>query len=98
MSEHKDIAQLPCLICGTELEPAVVPAQCNQPEGGTAFSTRGHYGSNAFDPLDVRKTLQINICDSCLTDAASKGRVYYVTTLRREVSESTFEIWDMTES
>lgn len=67
------IVTLPCITCGNPLESAfpddvggTVFASPNQPHGGTAFVSYGHYGSTAFDPGDGT-FLEINVCDECLT-------------------------------
>jgi hypothetical protein len=64
---------LPCIVCGTELESFRDP---NQPLGGLAFATKGHYGSTVFDAMDG-STLEITICDACLTKAMAAGRVLH---------------------
>lgn len=46
-----------------------------QPSGGLAFSTRGHYGSTYFDPMDGTY-LEIAICDECLREIEKAGYVY----------------------
>lgn len=66
---------LPCAVCGTQLEAAL--GDCggiNQPHGGTAFYSPGHYGSTIFDPMDG-STIEITICDSCVSDIRDKGRI-----------------------
>lgn len=69
---------LPCIRCWKELESAIpdeVDDEANQPYAGTAFTTRGHYGSTVFDPMDQWSFLELNICDDCLRAAAKKGHV-----------------------
>lgn len=73
---------LPCARCGRELESAV-PEEVdqphgNQPHGGTAFSTHGHYGSTVFDPMDG-SSLELNICDKCLIVLGRWGHVLHHT-------------------
>jgi hypothetical protein len=69
---------LPCIVCGCQLEQAIpvdiVQAWENQPYAGTAFTTRGHYGSTVFDPTDA-SMLELNVCDPCLTRVAAEGKV-----------------------
>jgi hypothetical protein len=61
--------ELPCIICGRELEPVLGAEEViNQPYGGTIFTTRGHYGSTVFDPMMEDVFLEITICDQCLYD------------------------------
>lgn len=64
-----------CIICGRTLEN-VGNADMNQPSGGTAFTSQGHYGSTVFDPMDGT-FLEINICDDDLRAAAKKGQVLF---------------------
>lgn len=85
---------LPCIICGTELEPAFRDLDHNQPHGGTTFTTRGHYGSTVFDPplsMGSDRFLELNICDPCLLER--KDKIIFVqyipTPSRREA-----EFWD----
>lgn len=69
------MSQLPCIVCGTELAPAT-NFDHNQPYKGTVFHTQGNYGSTVFDPMDGAR-LEVNICDTCLTQRASTGAILY---------------------
>lgn len=62
---------LPCIVCEQSLENAFSTSE-NQPSEATAFSTRGHYGSTFFDPMDGQ-TIEINICDECLSKRHRQG-------------------------
>ena len=64
-----------CIVCDKPLRNAA-PEEIsqNQPSGGTAFQSRGHYGSTVFDPMDGTY-LEVNICDPCLTKAGAEGKV-----------------------
>jgi hypothetical protein len=64
---------LPCIVCGAQLRNVVDDVE-NQPDGGTAFITHGHYGSTVFDPMNG-EYLEINVCDQCLVAAGAKERV-----------------------
>jgi hypothetical protein len=45
------------------------------PMGGLHFSTRGHYGSRVFDPMDGKDTkLDIAICDECVINNVKRVR------------------------
>lgn len=55
---------LPCFCCGTELLN-VFHSSDNQPDEGTEFRTRGHYGSTFWDSFDG-EDLILNVCDPCL--------------------------------
>lgn len=55
---------LPCFVCGTELFN-IFPTSENQPDEGTAFRTRGHYGSTFWDDFDGVELI-LNVCDPCL--------------------------------
>lgn len=68
-------AMVPCVVCGTTLENVDRDAE-NQPYGGTSFSTSGHYGSTAFDPMNG-SMLELNLCDPCLKRASAQGRVLW---------------------
>lgn len=65
---------VPCIVCGCKLESACGDGPYNQPSGGTAFWTAGHYGSTVWDPMTGQK-LEINVCDPCLKKAGEHGRV-----------------------
>lgn len=69
----------PCIVCGFAIGGIAHFAQTptplfNQPEGGTGFTTEGHYGSTVFDPMNGN-TLSISVCDDCLKNAGQQGRV-----------------------
>lgn len=68
-------ALAPCVVCGTELRNVEVTCE-NQPYQGTAFQSRGHYGSTAFDPMNG-SMLEVNFCDECLREAGNNGRVLW---------------------
>ena len=57
----------PCFACGQKLAHAFTDESYNhnQPSGGIAFTSPGHYGTTFFDPSD-NTTIEINICDTCL--------------------------------
>lgn len=78
---------LPCIICETPLPGVddeyvkrmteadeIRPLPANQPYGGTAFMSHGHYGSTAFDPMDGQY-IEINLCDPCLQEKAQRSFV-----------------------
>ena len=64
-----------CVVCAAELEPIDSEAE-NQPYRGTVFTSHGHYGSTAFDPLDGTY-LELTVCDRCLLAAAANGQVLW---------------------
>lgn len=70
-----DIALVSCIVCGCELRNVSNDAE-NQPYKGTAFSSHGHYGSTAFDPMNG-SMLEVNFCDDCLRNAGRSGRVLW---------------------
>lgn len=70
MSEHA----LPCIVCGVVLQNEAPEWTDNQPSGGTAFMTHGHYGSTVFDPMNGN-FIEITVCDDCLKVASEQKRV-----------------------
>lgn len=56
---------LPCIACGRELRNVDDDVEVNQPNNGTAFTSHGHYGSTAYDPMDGHY-IEVNVCDLCL--------------------------------
>lgn len=96
---------LPCIRCGKQLkqcfgsleEGAVDVTFENQPYNGTAFYTGGHYGSTVFDEL-LGTTIEINVCDVCLLDAAKEQRVLYYRRLQKtESADRQFWVPDVDE-
>jgi len=87
MSEETAPA-LPCIVCGKQLrdamhsEDALGPPERNQPYAGTAFTTNGHYGSTVFDEV-FGQTIEINVCDICLLDAAREHKVMFFVARRK---------------
>ena len=59
-----------CIVCRGGLKN--LTPRGNQPIGGTAFATTGHYGSTVFDPMDGT-VIEVNVCDACLKVAAQDG-------------------------
>jgi len=79
---------LPCIRCGKQLrqiwdksEPVSESLE-NQPYNGTTFYTNGHYGSTVFDEIHG-ETIEINVCDTCLLDAAKEQRILYYRRITR---------------
>lgn len=62
-----------CVCCGMKMNNIATLGY--QPIGGLAFSTRGHYGSRYFDPMDG-SYLELAVCDECVAEAARKRRVF----------------------
>lgn len=82
----------PCIFCGKELENIAKDENINQPIGGTAFNSHGHYGSS-FDPMDPSVRLEFNFCDECLE--ARKQFILHVTRSPQKMSEpAIYEAWN----
>lgn len=67
---------LPCIVCEKPLKNVFSEESENHPSEGTTFTSEGHYGSTAWDPMDGQY-IEINICDECLVkkaDAVYQGR------------------------
>ena len=80
---------LPCIICHGKLENPPEIKNGNQPNGGLEFIAAGHWPSTIIDIFDGR-TLRINICDSCLLNAAENNLV----AIQDERNENApLEIW-----
>jgi hypothetical protein len=73
---------LPCMVCGTQPEPAFrTEGGTRQPYGATMFNAgSGHYGSTMWDTMSSVRSLAINVCDECLVKR--KDRVSVVLTDR----------------
>ena len=63
-TDQRLTSALPCFACGAYLVN-ICPGVDNQPDEGTEFRSRGHYGSTFWDSFDA-KDLVLNICDRCL--------------------------------
>lgn len=64
---------LNCMVCGKKPEKVYEDHE-DLPYGATLFTSHGHYGSTFFDPMDG-STIEIAICDSCLSE--NKGNINY---------------------
>lgn len=69
-----------CIVCNTSFQSAGAEGD-NQPYEGTTFTSGGHYGSTAFDPMDG-SLLEVNVCDSCLVEASRREQVLVSQTSR----------------
>ncbi len=85
------MAQAPCIICGKELPNVEMDCE-NQPYGGTAFSSGGHYGSTAFDPMNG-SSLEINFCDLCLVKAGKDGKVLWTRRAKALMHDGSIIGW-----
>jgi hypothetical protein len=85
----------PCIVCGKKLvsEYTTVTRVYQQPSGGTAFKTNGHYGSGVFDPMTGAVQLTIIVCDECMIEAGKQSRVEHEHTIRTTVDESVISDW-----
>lgn len=102
MSDQRPNA-LPCIRCGKQLgqiwdqKESVSESLENQPYNGTAFCTNGHYGSTVFDSMHG-ETIEINVCDTCLLDAAKEGRILYYRSIKKtELVNRKFWVPDVNE-
>lgn len=80
-------APSPCIVCGTQPEPAFSHKPTMQPWGATMFSTGGHYGSTVFDPMSRYRRLYITVCDDCLKRNKDRVRLV-IETPRASMIES----------
>ncbi len=64
VNKTDSVGVLQCIVCNKALKEALT-GRVDQPSGGLAFQSHGHYGSTAFDPMDGHY-LELNICDDCL--------------------------------
>lgn len=80
-----DVKPLPCIVCGIQPGPAFPTyGGSRQPYGATMFNAgSGHYGSTVWDAITGGRSLEINVCDTCLVER--KDRVAMVVeTVERE--------------
>lgn len=83
--------ELPCIVCEQQLEEAPLGGSVNQPWGATAFASRGHWGSTAFD--GEPGYLEINVCTPCLATAGERGRVYHFDDAQYPVEGKGYRLW-----
>ena len=90
-------ASLPCVVCGRTLQNVSLGDSVNQPSGGLAFASGGHYGSTVYDPFND-ESLELNICDECLTEASSASRILRHKRILHSEPETTHErrFWGVT--
>jgi hypothetical protein len=71
---------LTCIVCLRNIESSIADDanSLHQPSVGTSFTTRGHYGSTVFDPMDGREVLDITVCDLCMLERSSRGVITHV--------------------
>lgn len=82
---------LPCIVCDKPLENVMSDVDGNQPYGGTAFTSHGHYGSTVFD-CDGGY-LEINICAEC--SIKKRGSIFHVTEKKPIVrQEYEYKPWE----
>jgi hypothetical protein len=89
--KEKQMDSPPCIVCGGTLEN--IDREGNQPNRALEFTTQGHYGSAAFDPMDG-SGLAINVCDTCLTVAKAKERVLRWQPIAVRTARTKYEIWE----
>jgi hypothetical protein len=90
---------VPCLVCGKQFENTGASDDENTPWGATVFRAKGNYGSTVFDPTSYAEiSLEINICDECLTLKAASVLYVKGSYTRLEVRDyRTTKIWDPTD-
>lgn len=65
-----------CIVCKEKLENLMYEDDGIQPMSGLSFTTRGHYGSGLFDPMDGTSFIEIVVCDPCLSKALDDKIAY----------------------
>jgi hypothetical protein len=95
MADHDDNCAIPCIVCKTALRNIYdSPTEGNQPVGGLAFSTTGHYGTTLFDPMNG-SSLEINICDPCLAKARDAKEVLIGREVGWSIPKIKYEPWSV---
>lgn len=87
-----DDRSLRCIVCSFELEDVGIDAE-NQPNGGLACQSHGHYGSTAFDPIDGQY-IEFNVCDRCLLDRAEGGYILQGRDRRPVICDGVIVGWE----
>lgn len=89
--------ELPCIVCGKELEDAA-PSHptTNQPWEANIFFSYGHYGATAFDEVNGQ-FLEINVCTECLIENSRRGRILKGTPSPPAPSSPIYSKWEIPE-
>lgn len=86
-----------CIVCKRQLDQAFRDSD-NVPYGGVVFNARGNYGSTVYDPFSQDESLEINVCDMCLLEAAANGAVLHVRRSRPASPNITYTKWTPNET
>lgn len=86
------MSPLPCLVCGTELEPVFPGHDEHQPLNALTFRAPGQFGSR-FDGLGPIALLagpstaeaEVNVCDHCLERYRSRVALVRSETVTKEI-------------
>lgn len=79
-------AALPCIVCDQPMTRVQQDGYEWQANDGLIGEARGNYGSTVFDPITGTVTLFFVICDECMVEKASQGRVLVLTRARDVVA------------
>jgi hypothetical protein len=83
-----------CIVCNNPLDPVDIHhGGQNQPYGGLAFTSYGHYGGTAFDPMDG-SYLEINICDKCLVSKSVLRESQKPVVLIGHMDNGPLRVWE----
>lgn len=77
-----------CFKCNKDLEN--FDKDGNHPLDGVEFSSRGHYGSSIWDPMDGSQLI-INICDQCVKTGSEQNTV--LRNISETVKKDTFKLF-----
>lgn len=76
---------LPCAIC--LVKPQLVRGNPDAPYGANVFTSSGHYGATAYDPVFGGEHLRLLICTGCLLKMQENGSVHRVLHATDETPE-----------
>lgn len=88
-------ATLPCAVCRKPLEamdgdPAV-------PYAANIFTTSGHYGSTAFDPVFGGERLELLICTDCIMTMRANAAIHRIFDATEATPEEQVFVWGSAE-
>lgn len=92
--EPAQTTTLPCAVCRKLLER--IDGDPDVPYDANIFTTHGHHGSTAFDPVFGGEHLELHICTDCMMTMRENAAIHRVLKATEATPEQTF-IWGSAE-
>lgn len=82
---------LPCAVCRKPQE--AMDGDVETPYGANIFTTTGHYGSTAFDPVFGGERLELFICTPCMMTMRSNAAIHRIFDATEATPEEQVFVW-----